>query len=271
MHESHWGLRESPFRGSPDPRFFYESPTHDEALARLGFLVATRRRLGILLGASGSGKSLLLQVFARQIRRQGGQAAVVNLLGLDVHEFLWTLAAQLGLNPGAEAPCFTLWRGIADRITENRYQRLRTVILLDDADRATGEMLVNVERLMQIDPDPKTPITIVLASGPERCDRLGKRLLQLAELRIELEAWEEPDTSNYLTDSIAKAGRSAPVFDEPATSRLHELCHGVPRQISQLAELALLAGAGQKLDHIDQHTVESAFEELSACRAASSR
>ena len=68
MFESHWGLRESPFRDLADPRYFYCSPTHDEALARLQFLVRNHRRLGLLLGTPGSGKTLLLGVFGRQMR-----------------------------------------------------------------------------------------------------------------------------------------------------------------------------------------------------------
>ena len=59
MYQSHWGLRESPFRDGPDPQSFYQSPTHEEALARLHFLVEQHRRLGLLLGPEGSGKSLL--------------------------------------------------------------------------------------------------------------------------------------------------------------------------------------------------------------------
>ena len=76
MYESHWGLRESPFRGLADPRYFYCSPTHDEALARLSFLVENHRRLGLLLGVPGNGKTLLLNVFGRQLRASGCQVAV---------------------------------------------------------------------------------------------------------------------------------------------------------------------------------------------------
>jgi len=63
MYQTHWGLQESPFRGCLDPKSFYQSPTHEEALARLHFLVEHGRRLGLLTGPSGSGKSLLLEVF----------------------------------------------------------------------------------------------------------------------------------------------------------------------------------------------------------------
>jgi energy-coupling factor transporter ATP-binding protein EcfA2 len=141
MFRKHWGLRESPFRGTLDWRLFFPSPTHDEALARLHFLVEERRRLGLLLGPTGCGKSLVLEVFARRLRRHGAQIANVNLLGADLHEFLWLAAAELGVNPDRRDDPFRLWRGVIDRLAENRYQQLDTVLLLDDADQATPPVL----------------------------------------------------------------------------------------------------------------------------------
>ena len=80
MYPTRWGLSETPFATRLDPRFFHPSPTHEEALARLHFLVDDGRRLGLLSGSRGSGKSLLLQVFARQIRRVGLPLARLNMV-----------------------------------------------------------------------------------------------------------------------------------------------------------------------------------------------
>ena len=98
MYQAHWGLQESPFRGLLDPKFFYQSPTHEEALARLHFLVDQQRRLGLLVGPSGSGKSLLLEVFAEQLRRHARPVAKLSLLGVEPAEMLWLLAAEWGLS-----------------------------------------------------------------------------------------------------------------------------------------------------------------------------
>ena len=35
MYEAYWNLAEAPFDNSPNPKFFYRSPEHDEALTRL--------------------------------------------------------------------------------------------------------------------------------------------------------------------------------------------------------------------------------------------
>ena len=110
MYPSHWGLRESPFRNCLDPRLFYQSPTHDEALARLHFLVEQHRRVGLLLGPDGSGKSFLLEVFAEQLRRSGRPAAKVSLLAIEPAELLWLVALELGLNPEPVQSMTALWR-----------------------------------------------------------------------------------------------------------------------------------------------------------------
>jgi type II secretory pathway predicted ATPase ExeA len=262
MYQSHWGLCQSPFRGCLNSQFFYQSPTHSEALARLHFLVEQQRRLGLLMGPSGSGKSLLLEVFAQQLRRSGRPVAQANLVGIEPTQMLWLLAAGLGLNPDPAEPLIGLWRMVTDRLAEYRYQQLDTVVLLDDADRASQPVLDHVTRLSQHDPSPESRLTIVLAGQRERISHVGQRLLDLAELRIDVEPWEPSDTQGFLHSSLAQAGCQSPVFADPAVARLHELSHGIPRRISQLADLALLAGAGRNLEQIDADLVDSVYQEL---------
>ncbi len=263
MYPPHWGLQESPFCTRPEPRAFYESPTHEEGLARLQFLVEQGRRLGLLLGPAGSGKSLLLSVFARQLRRQGTPVAKLSLLGVGSNEMLALLATELAASAiSPMAPLPTQWRAVADRLAEFRYQHMPVVLLFDDADQADPAVLTQVTRLVLHDPSPETQRTIVLAAHSEGLTRLHPRQLELAELRIDLDAWEPLDTREYLNSSLAAAGCRTAIFDEKAIERLHELAHGIPRRVSQLADLALLAGAGGELDHVDATTVESVYHEL---------
>jgi general secretion pathway protein A len=262
MYQSHWGLQESPFLGCVAPEFFYPSPTHEEALARLQFLVDQRRRLGVLLGPSGSGKSLLLDVFAQQLRQRGRPVARLSLLGSDADEFLWQLATAWGLNPAFATPVGAIWRLLNDRLSEFRYQQLETVALFDDVDQADAAVLTHVARLARCHTVSDLRLTLVLAGRPEGIRKLDAHLLDLVELRIDVEPWEQADTQQFLTSSLARAGRKSPLFAEPAVAKLHELAHGIPRRVSQLADLALLAGAGQNLQRIDAGVVESAYQEL---------
>ncbi len=264
----HWGLRESPFRGGLDPRFFYESPTHEEALARAHFLVEQQQRMGLLIGDAGVGKSMLLEVFARNLRASGSQVVNLSMLGADLREFLWLAAADLGLNPDNRSDVFRLWRGVLDRLAENRYQQLDTAVLLDDVHEAPREVLEHVSRLAQAERSASSRLTIVLAVSTGRTGVLPQRLLELAELRIDIEAWSQADTIGYLNWSLAQAGRKTPAFDDQAMMLLHQLSSGIPRRVNQLANLSLIAGAGRQLSLVDAETVESVHHELGVIEAA---
>lgn len=266
MYQSHWGLSKSPFRGCLDPDFFHQSPTHEEALARLHFLVEHGRRLGLLMGQPGSGKSLLLEVFSRQLNRRGSKVARVNLSGVGAAEMLSLLAADFQLSPDPAAPVSVLWRLLSDRLSEFRFEQTHSVILLDDAERADPAVLTQVTRLVQHDPTPQSRLTIVMAARREQIGCLGERLLELAELRIDVQSWEESDTKDFLQNSLQQAGGKSSVFADTAVARLHELADGIPRRVAQLADLSLLAGAGRQITQIDADVVDSAYNELGAIR-----
>jgi type II secretory pathway predicted ATPase ExeA len=266
MYLSHWGLSEAPFRAHHDPRLFYNSPTHEEALARLSFLVDERRRVGLLMGGRGAGKSLVLHVFAQQLRRGGQQVALVSLLGLNPSDLFCQLAGSLGLNTDGGEGLARLWQVLLDRISEFRCQELSTVLLLDDADRGRPETLLALARLAQHNLRPESRLTLVLAGRAERMGRVGRTLLELAELRIDLAPWDLADTEGFLHHALGRAGGTREIFDGPAIQRLHQLSDGTPGRVSHLANLALLAAAGQRLPEIRPETLDAVYEELGVIR-----
>ena len=261
-YQRHWGLRQSPYREGLDPRDFRPAPFQDEALARLQFLLQNQRRLGLLIGPSGTGKSLLLEVFARQIRRQGTPAAKVDLLGADGADLHGEIATGWQIAGEPTAPSSVLWRRLVDRLAEFRAMHATCVVLLDNADEASPIVLQQVLRLIQTDPLAGSPLTVIAAARPDRVDRLGARLLDMSALRIDLLPWEADETSEFVQSSLARAGRPTPAFDVEALERLHELSGGIPRRVSQSADLALVAGAGQRLNQIDRETVDAVYQEL---------
>jgi general secretion pathway protein A len=271
MYLEAWGPPESPYCVAPASAPF-RTPAFEEALARLHYLVDAKRRLGLLLGSAGSGKTIVLETFARDLARRTLRVARVPLSGLEPREFLWAVSAELGLAPGRNDNLFDLWRLLTDHLIENRYQHISTVLLLDDADEAGGaggrgegsgaQVLAQVARLAEGDLSPRPGLTIVLAARPERMVRLGGRILELAELKIELDPWSEVETQRYLSQRLPEHTGAPPSFEPQAASRLHALAHGVPRRISQLANLALVAAAGQGLDSVDPELVEGVYREL---------
>jgi type II secretory pathway predicted ATPase ExeA len=262
MYQTHWGLQESPFRGGFDPQTFFQSQTHEEALARLNFLVDDRRRLGLLLGPGGSGKSLLLELFAQQLRRHGRSTAKMSLLDVCAPEMLCLLSAQWGLPPKSPRATAALWRGLTDRLLENRCLDQQTVILLDDVERADPKALEHVARLVSFSQNSGSLLTVVLAGREEMLAKISGAMLDRVELRIDIEPWAPDDTREFINTLLARAGQKTPIFDAPAVDRLQELSHGIPRSVTHLADMALLVGASQNLNQIDAGVIDEVYQEL---------
>jgi len=263
MYQAYWGLSQSPFAPAATRKLVDQHPLCGEALARLDFLVEHRSRFGLLVGPAGSGKSLVLGEFARRQQSAGAAAAIVGATGLTASELLLEIATQWGCDPELSADAGTLWRLATDRLAELRLEQVAAVLALDDLDSARDDVLTLVERLLHL---PDVELTVVAAARDEDVSELGKRLVDLAELRIELALWTADDTRDYLQASLAAAGRVEPAFAERAVERLFQLSGGAPRRVGQLAQLALVAGAGQSLTQIDEQTVLAVHEELSAAR-----
>ncbi len=70
MYESHWGLNARPFDHRAEPAFYYPADSHQAALVRLRYTLA-HHSAALLVGASGSGKSLLLDMLERQLTDRG--------------------------------------------------------------------------------------------------------------------------------------------------------------------------------------------------------
>ena len=264
MYLEHWGLERSPFRPSSRADCFFSGDVQTEALARLDFITQGPQRLALLLGESGTGKTTLLHQAARQYRRSNCHTVLLNLLGLDEEEFVFQLADALGVDDRERHSYATTWRGLQDQLQVNRYQHLKTILLFDDADESEHEVLRNIVRLVNWRPAEDTGMTVILAAGDQRTDLLGGQLVELADLRIEVFPWEAEEVSAFLSQAIAEAGRSEPIFDESATETLFQLTDGNPRLVRQLAELALIAAAGQELNEIDSSFILAVQEELSA-------
>lgn len=258
----HWGLDRWPFSADPMVDQFYPTVGHNEALARIEHLVDGRRRLGALLGASGTGKSLVLRVAASELAKQGRAVVLIDSLGASTREFLWQTASALGTTPRDDADVPWLWRQVANRVAENRAQQINTVLLIDEAGQAGPDLTTQFARLARIDATPAARWTMIVVAEPGQAARWNDTLRNLVDLRIDVGPWAAEDTIGYVQTALVEAGRVEPLFDDDALTALHEYAGGIPRQVARLADYALLAGAAADLREIDAAIIEAASEEL---------
>ena len=113
---------------------------------------------------------------------------------------------------------------------------------MDDVHEAEQDVLNAVTRLVQWHPNQPIGLTVVLVADEEKTEFIGTRLLDLCDLRVELHAWLENETREFIEQAVTRSGYARTTFAPDAISRIHELAGGIPRRIRQIAELSLVAG-----------------------------
>jgi type II secretory pathway predicted ATPase ExeA len=82
MYESFFGLSARPFELTADPRFFFETPQHREALTALRYGLEARKGLIVLTGEAGTGKTTVLRAAMAEQEQRGARIGYVATPGL---------------------------------------------------------------------------------------------------------------------------------------------------------------------------------------------
>ena len=77
MYLQHFRLNEKPFSTSPDPRYFYLSTQHREALAKAEYAVTEKLGLAVVSGDIGMGKTTVSRLLLQKFRDEYKFNAVI--------------------------------------------------------------------------------------------------------------------------------------------------------------------------------------------------
>jgi type II secretory pathway predicted ATPase ExeA len=161
-------------------------------------------------------------------------------------------------------PIFRVWRRVCEALAADQYVGRQALLVADDADDAAPATILALSRLVSLDVSAGVRLTTIAGCRPNGLSSLGERMLEQAELLVELEPLSLAETRAYLHGCVIRAGRTDPIFTNAAVLRLHELSDGVLRRLNRLADQALAAGAVQAQVCVDTETVEGVFHELGA-------
>lgn len=264
MYNDYWGFSRSPFSGTIDPERFYESPGHEEALARLSYVADEGRQGAVVLGPAGVGKTLLLETFARRMRRPNREVVIARCPALGGRELFFDLCQDFGLAPEPSATEAELWRRLRDHVAANRLQDCQTMIVIDQAHllAESPSQLRALHMLFQLDAHPAARLTIVLAARPELMRNARPEVIEWVDLGVTIEPFMAEQTAAYISHLTNWAGRSESAFSADAVAKIHELTGGIPRQINRVCDLGLLASATEELPEVTEGVVESVYKEL---------
>ncbi len=117
VYRQHFQLRELPFNNTPDPRFFFPTPEHEEALASLIYAVTQSKGFVLLTGEVGTGKTLVSRILMRKFGDNFAFAAINNSY-LSANDLLAAVCQEFNLDVPLESGNMRLARALEDYLLD---------------------------------------------------------------------------------------------------------------------------------------------------------
>lgn len=265
MYESHYGFTEKPFNLTPDPKYLYLSARHTEAFAHLEFGRRERGGFIVITGEVGTGKTTLARYFLSRLDPQTATAFVLYP-ALSGAELLRTILDDLHV-PAEGTSMKDSVDALHRFLLEARREDRDVVLLIDEAQDLSAEVLEQVRLISNLETDTEKLITIVLMGQSELHEMLSRReLRQLAQritARYHLAPLDEVGTADYIRHRLEVAGGAGKVgFTRGALSAVHRLSGGIPRLVNLVCDRALLAGYVRGTRTIEGPMVRQAAREV---------
>lgn len=267
MYLEHYGLKETPFSITPDPRYVFLSERHRDALAHLLYGIGKGGSGGFvqLTGEVGTGKTTLCRLLLEQLPENTRVALVLNPKVSPV-ELVETVCEELKLDiDGRRGSLKALVDTLNTFLLDAYAQGLRVVLIVDEAQNLSVEALEQVRLLTNLETPTQKLLQIILLGQPE-LRRLLERddLRQLAQritARYHLMPLNAEESEAYVRHRMAVAGSRKLPFSRLGLRALYQRSGGVPRLINVIGDRALMAGFARETDSIGERLVDLAADE----------
>ena len=226
MYTYYFELTELPFSISPDPRYFFMSPRHREALEHL------------ISGIRESGGFVMLT--------EDVNIALILNPRLTAVELMATICDELRIDyPAGTESLKVLHDALTEYLLAAHAQDRRTVLIIDEAQNLSFEVLEQVRLLTNLETTQTKLLQIILVGQPELNRILQSKDLRQVTQRItcryHLKSFTKMDlTADYIHHRISVSGGDASkIFTRAAIRKIHRLSGGVPRLINLICHRAL--------------------------------
>jgi general secretion pathway protein A len=257
MYQEYWGFKEKPFENTPDPRFMYYSPKHEEALTRLLYAVREKKSAAMLSGEYGSGKTLLSRVVMAKLLNEDDRYKVALIVNpaITKKELLSEIVYQFGEETAKKNNKSELLHKLEDILYRNMNYKKHSVIIIDEAQAIKDESTFEELRLLlNFQLNEMFLLTLLLIGQPELKDKIDRipQFKQRLAIKYHLDTLDLDETQGYIRHRCRLVGREEPLFSDSAINLIYNASRGIPREINNICDLCLLIGLGNKVSFINE-------------------
>lgn len=242
----------------------FMSERHQEGLAHLLYGINQGGGFVALTGEVGTGKTTLCHCLLQQLPDNVDIALILNPK-LTAQELLATICDELGISHAGFAA-----KQLIDAI--NQYllaayaQGRRTVLLIDEAQNLSLEVLEQIRLLTNLETSKAKLLQIILVGQPELNTLLSRQDLRQLNQRITARYHLLPlsleETRAYIWHRLRVCKGNHRLFNPASIRKIYQYSQGVPRLINILCDRALLGAYATNAREISPAIIRRAAQEV---------
>jgi general secretion pathway protein A len=267
VYLSFFNLREAPFNLTPDPRFLFLSPQHEEALSSLLYGIYERKGFIEITGEVGVGKTVLCRALLDRLDDTVSTALIFNSY-LNRMELLQAITSDFGLKSQEIAHTGTDYiAALNTYLLQECATGRNAVVILDEAQNLEPTVLEQLRMLSNLETERGKLLQVVLVGQPELRDKLAsphmRQLEQRIAVRFHIHEFTRTDTVQYIVHRMSIAGAANTVtFTRRALYLIHQYSGGLPRRINLLCDRVLMTAFVKETHRITATIVRQSVQDL---------
>ncbi len=265
MYEVFFGFEGRPFGSVPRVDQYFPGAAIEAARQTLARCIERAEGVGMVVGPSGTGKTLLCQMLAEQFRQSFAVAMLKGRLSTR-RALLQAILYQLG-QPYRKMDEGELRLALVDYLSVGDECQAGMLLLVDEAHSLPLRLMEEIRMIGNLVCDGQPRIRTILVGGPVLEERFASPKLESFSQRLiarcYLESFNRTETEEYVRAQIDGAGGVAEaIFPPDACKAVYQATDGVPRLINQVCDHALLLAYAGGREQISAHGVEEAWADL---------
>jgi len=265
LYYPHFGLKEPPFKITPNTDFFFSGGNRGAILDALVYAITNGEGIIKVVGEVGSGKTMLCRML-QTILPETIESIYLANPSVAPEDVLHAIAFELQLKLPKNADRLKVMQELQAHLLSRYAQGRQVVIFVEEAQGMPLATLEEIRLLSNLETKQDKLLQIVLFGQPELDENLNQEnIRQLRERithRFNLGPLQTKDVGEYLIFRLRAAGYYGPhLFSDAAIKKLSNAADGLVRRVNILADKSLLAAFADNVYQVTPKHVDAAIND----------
>lgn len=257
-----YGFHAAPFGLSPDPDFFYPSPTHLTAGKILSHAIASGEGFMVLTGRAGLGKTLLLRRILKHLEPQKIPVLILSP-AVDASGLLQLLLGEVGVDYNERMSAAQLLQIFQNHVLKMAEEKRELFIIVDEAQNMPLKTMEQLRMLSNLETGKRKLMQILLIgqTGLEKIltdPKLGQ-LAQRIVVHERLQPLNLSQVARYVEYRLNRAGGENIKLSPAGCRLLCKASRGIPRLINRIMDRTLLLASLDSTGDLSKNHVKTAI------------